>query len=339
LGLIAYSKHDATGRLAIVELMKSRFVILLVGMNLLWAPSYPIFKSLLTEMSAGSLATIRFSLAAITLLAAWPWVAGKGPRLSDLPRVALMGVIVFGLAPRLQIEGVRLGQAGDTSLLIALDPLIMASAAALFLRERVPARRWWGCALGMVGVVLLSRVWWGEATPMHGLLANSLVIASFACEAAYSVLGKPLLDRCSALKILAAGAVMGTIANAGLDLTLDHGSAFAAIQTISARAWLLIIYLTLVCTILGYWLWFVVLRETELNITGLTVLVQPMVGLLISVLWLGERLHSGQLWGSVAIVAGLMVGLRSNGENKRAVVGELGTEPLAKKPVLVEPCP
>src|SRR5437762_870046 len=102
------------------------------------------------------------------------------------------------------------------------------------------------------------------------------------------------------------------MANLLVDVTLDHVATFVAIRSISASAWLFLIYLATVCTIVGYTLWYVVIRETEVNVTGLTVLVQPLAGWLISVIWLGERIHWGQLWGSVAIVAGLAVGLRSN---------------------------
>jgi drug/metabolite transporter (DMT)-like permease len=292
--------------------MKPRYIVLLVGMNLLWAASYPIFKFLSEQMASGALATLRFGLAAIVLLGAWHWLGGSGPRPGDWLRVSCMGVMVFCLAPRLQIEGVHRGQAGDTSLLMALDPLITALAAALFLGERVPTRRWWGCAVGMIGVVLLSRVWTGEVPPMHGLVANGLFILSFFCEAAYSVFGKPLLHRCSPLKLLAMGVTAGTIANLLADLTLDHGATMKAVLTMGPTAWLLVIYLALICTVVGYALWFVVIRETEVNIAGLTVLVQPLAGLLLSVIWLGERLHWGQLWGSAAIIAGLAVGLRAN---------------------------
>ena len=289
----------------------------MVGMNLLWAVSYPIFKVLSAEMPSGAVATLRFGFAGLLLLLAWRWLPGKGPTLADWPRILAMGVIAFCFAPRLQIEAVHRGTAGDTSLLLALDPLIVALAAALFLGERVPTRRWWGCALGMVGVVLLSKVWSGEAAPMRGFLANLLFIASFFCESAYSVFGKPLLHRCSPLKLMASGAIAGTVANLILDATFDHGATFTAIRTMSPKAWWLIIYLTVVCTIIGYSLWYVVIRETEVNITGLTVLVQPVAGLLLSVIWLGERLHWGQLWGSAAIVVGLAIGMRSNG---RAIV-------------------
>ena len=44
--------------------------MLLVGMNLLWAASYPIFKFLSEQMASGALATLRFGLSALVLLAA-----------------------------------------------------------------------------------------------------------------------------------------------------------------------------------------------------------------------------------------------------------------------------
>ncbi len=292
--------------------MKPRYIVLLAGMNLLWAASYPIFKLLSEQMTSGALTTLRFGLAAVVLLGAWRWLGGTGPKLGDWLRISSMGVMVFCLAPRLQIEGVHRGQAGDTSLLMGLDPLITALAAALFLGERVPTRRWWGCAVGMIGVVLLSRVWTGEVAPMRGLLANGLFIGSFFCESAYSVFGKPLLHRCSPSKLLAMGVTAGTVANLLVDVTLDHGATMKAVMTMGPTAWLLVIYLALICTVVGYALWFVVIRETEVNIAGLTVLVQPLAGLFMSVIFLGERLHWGQLWGSAAIIAGLGVGLRAN---------------------------
>jgi len=282
----------------------------MIGMNLLWAASYPIFKFITESISSSALATLRFGLSAVLLLAFWPFLGRQNPRWSDLPRLAFMGLVVFCAAPRLQIEGVHLGKAGDTSLLMALDPLITAIAAAVFLRERVPVRRWWGCALGMIGVILLSRVWTGETAPVRGLWANLLFILSFFCEAGYSVLGKPILHRVSPMKILAVGAACGTIANILLDWIFDHGSTRRAVAVLNSTQWLLIVYLVVICTVVGYTLWYVVIRETEVNVVGLTVLVQPISGFFLAVIWLHEPVHIGQLWGSLAIVAGLAVGLR-----------------------------
>jgi drug/metabolite transporter (DMT)-like permease len=310
--------------------MKPLFVILLVGMNLLWAGSYSIFKALETHLTSGAIATVRFGLAALLLLAAWPWLPGKGPRGRDLLTTAAMGLFVFCLAPRLQIEGVHRGQAGDTSLLIALDPLVIALSAAVFLRERIPARRWWGCALGMAGVVLLSGVW-RDGHPVRGLVANLIIVVSFVCETAYSVLGKPLLRRVGALKLVAAGAAAGSVANVLIELATGGNATAAAVQALPATAWWLLLYLVIVCTIVGYTLWYVVIRETEVNVTGLTVFVQPLAGLALSVLWLKEPLHWGQLWGSLAILAGLCVGLRRE-EQRRVQPVRDAAGPLPQSP-------
>jgi drug/metabolite transporter (DMT)-like permease len=39
------------------------------------------------------------------------------------------------------------------------------------------------------------------------------------------------------------------------------------------------------------------------------VFIQPIVGVAVAVAWLNESLHWGQLWGSLVILAGLIVGL------------------------------
>ena len=56
-------------------------------------------------------------------------------------------------------------------------------------------------------------------------------------------------------------------------------------------------------------IWYVVIRETDVNITALTIFAQPVAGVAIAWLWLHESLHWGQLWGCLAIVAGLILGL------------------------------
>jgi len=94
-----------------------------------------------------------------------------------------------------------------------------------------------------------------------------------------------------------------------LDL-LNGTPTFSAIPHLTPQTWLLLAYLVVVCTLVGYSLWYLVIRETEVNVTGLTVFAQPVAGLMLSVIWVGEALHWGQFWGSLAIIAGLVIALR-----------------------------
>jgi drug/metabolite transporter (DMT)-like permease len=299
-------------RLHTGDAMRPLHLILLVGMNLFWAGTYSIYKVLGEHLNSGKVATLRFGLATVCLLAAWPWLPGRGPRGRELWRAVVIGAVVFCAAPRLQVEAVHRGQAGDTSLLVALEPLVTALAAAVFLREHIAPRRWWGFALGMAGVVLLSNLWQG-ATPLRGLLPNLLFVTSFFCEATYSVAGKPLLDRVGIFKLLGSSLVVGTAVNLSLEALSGSPVTPSVLRAIPWPAWLWLLYLAVVCTVIGYALWYLVIKETEVNITSLTVFIQPVTGLLLSVLWLKEPTHWGQLWGSLVIVGGLVVGLQRNG--------------------------
>jgi drug/metabolite transporter (DMT)-like permease len=97
----------------------------------------------------------------------------------------------------------------------------------------------------------------------------------------------------------------GSVAN----FVLDGPGTVRAALALPVRAWLLVAYLTIVCSVIGYALWYVVIQDTEVNVASLTVFLQPVVGVLVAMATLGETLRWGQLWGSLVIVAGLVIGL------------------------------
>jgi drug/metabolite transporter (DMT)-like permease len=234
-----------------------------------------------------------------------------------------MGLAVFCVGPRLQVLGVHLGSAGDSSVLVAIEPLITALAAAVVLRERIPARRWAGFGLGMIGVLLLSGGWKGSIA-WNSLIAYGLFLSSFVCESAYSVVGKPLLGRVHVLKLIAAATACGTAAN----LVIDGRSTLVKTAHLPASAWLMVAYLVVICTLVGYTLWYVVIRNADVSLAAMTILVQPLFGVLAASAFLGEPWHGGQVWGTAAILAGLGLGLLApSAEARRSPRGP--TEPDA----------
>ena len=296
--------------------MKPTHLLLLLLFNVFWAVSLSGIQALKPHLHSGGIATLRFGGAALSLLLVWPWLPGATPRGRDFWRAALMGMIVFTLGHRLQVWGNLVGSAGNSSVLMAVEPLLTAVAAAIFLRERIAPQRWFGFSLGIVGVALLNRVW-ADDFQWAGLTASVVFIASFLSEAAYSIMGKPLLERTGPMKILAVSLVAGTVAN----LAIDGPATLTAAAWMPAAAWAWVAYLALICTSLGYGLWLVVIRETDVNVTAMTILAQPVAGVPVAVLWLGEPLHAGHFLGSAAIVAGLVAGLwkpRPTGEQERA---------------------
>lgn len=284
--------------------MKPLHLILLLVMNCLWAVSFSAFRALQPWLDEGGVATLRFGLAGAILLLCWPWLPGLAPRRRDLVLTMVMGIIVFVCAPRLQVAGVQRSQATDASILMALAPLIDSVGAAIFLREYVAPRRWLGFLLGLMGAALMAEVWRPDFR-LPALAAIAWILLSFSCESAYSLMGKPMLARAGIFKVLAIALMAGTVVN----LYIDGRTTLQAASAMPATGWLVLAYLAVLCTLAGYSLWYLVIKEAQVNVAALTLFVQPVVGAAVAMAWLRETLRWGQLWGSLVILAGLIVGL------------------------------
>jgi drug/metabolite transporter (DMT)-like permease len=284
--------------------MRPSYLILLVVLNCFWAGTLSIYKALAGRLEVGGIVTLRFGVAALLLAACWPWLPGKAPRGLDLLKTAVMGVIVFVVGHRVQVFGNKLGTAGNSSVLMGAEPLVTSVAAALFLGEHIGPRRWVGFGLGMLGVALLNGLLLGD---FHwaGLAASLVFISSFICETVYSIMGKPLIECAGMMKVLTLALIAGTAGN----LLIDGPQTLRAAAALPWQSWALVLYLATICTAIGYAAWFLVIRETDVNVAALTIFTQPLAGVAIAALWLREPLHWGQFWGGVAIVAGLIIGL------------------------------
>ncbi len=286
--------------------MKPAHLILLLAMNFFWGAVFSAYKALGPAVSSGSIVTLRFGLAAISLLVAWPWLPGISPRGNDLVRSCFMGLMLYVLGQRLQVYGNQLETAGNSAVLMALEPLVTSVVAALFLGEHIGPRRLLGFALGMLGVGLLNGIWRADFQ-WTGLTASLIFISSFLCEAAYTVMGKPIVMRASAMKMLAISLAVGTAAN----LVIDGPATLHVAASLPALSWLLLAALGVVCTSVGYTVWFLVIRDCPISVAALTIFAQAVFGVAVAALWLGEKLHWGHFLGSLAIAAGLAVGLLS----------------------------
>jgi drug/metabolite transporter (DMT)-like permease len=322
--------------------MRPAYLIILIILNCFWAAALSAYKIIEHDLEPGGIVTLRFGLAAVSLLGLWPWLPGTAPRGRDLAKTCVLGLIVFVLGHRLQVRGNQLSTASNSSVLTAVEPLVAAVAAAMFLREHIGPRRLAGFAFGLLGVALLNGAWRPDFQWMD-LGASLIFLSSFVCETAYSIVGKQIIrpravlraaaapnsvtpmensqgpappqaaaarkaarrEQVSPVKVLALALAVGTAAN----LLIDGPSTLAAAGRVSATAWLLLLGLALICTAFGYSFWFLVIREGEVNVAALTIFTQPVFGLALAKLWLGEKLHWGHLWGSAAIVIGLVIGL------------------------------
>ncbi len=286
--------------------MKRSHLALLLLLNSGWAAVPTVVTRLEHALSAAEFVFLRYALALGGILILWPLLPGRLPRGADFWRTVAMGIVVFNVGHLLQIGGIQLGSASDASILLALDPLVSSLGAAMFLHERIPGRRWAGFGIAMGGVAAMSL--WRPVAPLPGLGANLLILLSFASEAVWSVMGKPLTRSWGIPKVV--GLALGAGSTANLCLLLPGGrSHLEAFRALSWETWVCLAFLGVVLTSIGYSIWHVVIRDVPVSVAAMTIYLQPILGTGLAVALAGEHLHPGHVLGAVMILAGLVLGL------------------------------
>lgn len=273
-------------------------------MNFFWAAVYSAYKVIGAEIPSGNIVTFRFGLAALCFLVLWPWLPGKTPKGKDFWVTCLMGVMLFVVGQRLQVYANQIGTAGNSAVLMAFEPLLTSVLAALFLREHIGPRRLLGFILSILGIALLNRVWSPDFR-WSGLTASLIFISSFTCESSFSVMGKPVVQRAGAMRMMAISLLVALVIN----LIIDGRSTLTVFHQLSPWSWVILFALAIITTVIAYTVWFVVIRDAPLNIVAMTVFAQSVFGVFIAALWVGEKIHWGHALGSLTIAIGLGIGL------------------------------
>ena len=279
--------------------MRRRVVLLLVLMNVLWAGTYAATKVLMADAPFFLVTSVRYLLAGLPLVVLAGLRGGLGMPARDLARCALMGIATFTLTPLFMYGGVKIGRAADGAVLTAAEPLLISLGAFLYLRERIARRTVVALVLAFGGALLLSE-FWTDARAVRPL-GTLLILLGVFFEATYSVVGKELLARHPPLKLTAVSIAAGSLVNA---ISLTALGWWPRVAGLTAWDWgVLAGYLALVCTLLGYTLWFVVLREHVTANVAITIFTQPALGILIAWAWIGETPTASQIAGTAVILA------------------------------------
>lgn len=193
-------------------------------------------------------------------------------------------------------------------LILAALPIFTGFYAALVQRRR-PSPGWWsGSALAVAGeaVLVAFRDLRGSSSATLG--GDLLILASVLLVSLGYVAGARLAQ--SGYGSL--GATLWGVAFATVLLAPVLPFAIAADDLASAgpAAWGSVLYLALVTTILGYVGWYWALAAGGIARIGLMQFFQPVSGVVLAIVLLGERLTLPLLLAAASILAGVFVAQR-----------------------------
>jgi drug/metabolite transporter (DMT)-like permease len=222
----------------------------------------------------------------------------------DRARIFWMGALGFAGAFVLANWGVERSTATNAALLIIVEPVALMLLGPLLFRERLSRREAAGAALALLGslVVVVNGIPGVSVALAPHWRGDLLLIASGLAYAAYSLFGRPVLDRHPATVVTARSIVWGAVVMAPFAAAEWIAGARPAVTPMAVLATL---YLSVVITAFGYLIWNYALARVGATRTGIFVNVQPVVGALLGVALLGEPLTPYTVAGGALGVLGL----------------------------------
>jgi len=299
-----------------------RIYLLLVMVVVIWG-SYPtLVKIALRDMPPFTLAAFRCVLAS-TILAVIFWRStspGEPPiTRGDLAGLVVLGVSGITVSTGLFYVAVSLTTATNAVILTASTPVLVAVGGHLFVNERLSARQWSGVACSAAGVLLTvtrGEVRLLETPPSPG---DGLVLVGQVAWATYTLCGKRVLTRLSPRVATTAAYLIGTAFLVPLAVLL--APAFPPAVLTSVPSWGVVVFQGTLGTLSHIW-YYRGIQSVGPSVTAVFMNLQPLVGVLLATLILGERLSAAQGLGTAAILAGVWLTARRAPGGERLRTGD-----------------
>jgi drug/metabolite transporter (DMT)-like permease len=276
--------------------------------SVVWGSTYLGIRVALAGFPPFFLSAARFVLAGAVLWAFARWKGEPSPTLREWGSALLTGIFFFVLGNGLVNVAEQSVSSGLASVLVATMPLWVTVFARLF-GVRVSRGELAGVLLGLLGVMVLNLGGELRASPI-GALCGLLAPMGWALGAVTS--GHLPLPK--GMMRTAAQMMGGGAATWGVSLVArEHFTGMP-----SARAWLALVYLFGVGSILGFTAYTYLLEHARPAVAASYAYVNPVIAVFLGVVLLGEHVGATSLAGATIILAAVvLVGrARSSGQSR-----------------------
>ncbi len=259
------------------------------------------------ELDPLAVAFLRFTLAGIILIAITRWRTRGAHAIriapADRKRIWLLGAIIILGNQTLYLYGQAFTSAVHGALLFTLTPVFAYLLAIRHLDEKWSILRGVGILLAVAGsvVILLER---GLRFDWAALKGDVIIFLAVAAWAYYLVSGKPLVEKYGAIRVsaytLASGALIYFPFGLYRLLTAD-------LTHLNTLGWLSILYITIVTSVIGYSIWYWLLKFTEASKLSVLSNTQPVVAGVLGFYLLGEAVSAPFVLGALIILGGVTI--------------------------------
>jgi drug/metabolite transporter (DMT)-like permease len=270
----------------------------------LWAANFIVVKTAVAVLPPVGFTFLRFSLASITLLVLLRWREGSmGLPRRDLFAICALGGLGFGVYQMLWTTGLTTIAAGDSALIIASTPVLVAFLAVLARSDVLTPGKLLGGVVSFSGVALVIAS--GQGLSLGGSLAGeAITLLASVCWAFYTAFGAPFLRRYSPLRTTAWATVAGTIVLAPI-----AASQLSSVEVARVTPGVLgaVLYSGFLAAGVSN-----VIVSNGIRVVGPTrtaayQFLVPALAVVLAYLFLAEPIRPGQVIGGLVIIGGVLI--------------------------------
>lgn len=277
-----------------------------------WGIAPPIIKYSLKFISPVSFLFFRFTLAGIIFSIPLIYKTFKTkPSFYEISQYLLLGLLSTPLNLLLFFWGINKTSAIDASVLAILSPVLIVLGGILFLSEKVTKKETVGIIIAILGTIVLS------LTPFFGQKGNFfanlegilLILAGDVVWAVFTLLAKRKKNqKLDPFIISAFSFVIGWFVVLPLFLIERNTNPLIPyLSFIDPKSIFGIIYMAVFSSVIAYSTYTYGLKKIEASEAAVFTYLQPMFAIPIAIIFLGEKLNTFLIIGSILITFGVIV--------------------------------
>jgi drug/metabolite transporter (DMT)-like permease len=265
----------------------------------LWGCGFFFGKIALDEMSFAHMVLYRFLFAIVVLL---PLLVTHRPGLNRREWGLLVVASFLGVPLQflIQFYALSITTVSHAALMVGTMPVILAVGAAVFAHERMDRVGWIALAGSTCGAGLIA-LGGGLHTKGGATLAGDLlVVVSLLIALFWILINKELVVRHSPVVVTTYGLAIGTVM---LMVWVPLRYGMPPVAGVSMKAWLALAGSGVLCTATTTLLWNWGMTQVPASQAGVLLNMEPLIGSVLGVFVLGERLGPSAWVGGGLILA------------------------------------
>jgi drug/metabolite transporter (DMT)-like permease len=275
-----------------------------LGVMVLWAFNFIVVKTAVAVLPPVGFTFLRFAIASTTLLLLLRWREGSiGLPRRDLVAICGLGALGFGIYQILWTTGLSMVPAGESALIIASTPVLVAILAVIAGSDVLTRAKLGGGLISFVGVALVIAS--GAGLSLGGsLVGEAITLLAALCWSVYLAFGAPFLGRHSPLRATTWATVAGTIVLAPVAVVQ---LASAGLTEVPVNALGAVLYSGFLAAGISN-----VIVQNGVKVIGPTrtsalQFLVPALAVVFAFLFLAEPIRPGQVLGGLVIVVGVLI--------------------------------